>query len=201
MRIFSSLVIPALQTCERITWFFPRLPRMAMRARRNRCLVWGSDVSPDIRRPREGAPSVSGRKIVGGRALYRTQARPARKFQVRDLGGRREAEFADVKSHRTGHGYVSYRLLRGSHITRHGDVPRPIFFAQAKGSGTCMVKPRGGTARVNAEVCFEGKIVNAGASSPRLHFPLASPLPDWLFATGYSRPPLRSISWQTASSP
>ena len=42
-----------------------------------------------------------------------------------------------------------------SHITRHGDVPRPIPHAQARGSGKRMGKPRGGTACVNGKVCLE----------------------------------------------
>jgi hypothetical protein len=86
-----------------------------------------------------------------------------------------------------------------------------------------MVKPRGGNARVNGEVCLGGGKMDyinwsilpanlgqglAMLTGPTLargeftavNFPLASPLPDWLFATGTSRPPHRSISWQTASS-
>ncbi len=42
-------------------------------------------------------------------------------------------EFADVHGHRTGRGNVSYRLPRGSHLTWHGSVPRPILAASAEG--------------------------------------------------------------------
>jgi hypothetical protein len=51
-------------------------------------------------------------------------------------GGRvQRGEFADVHGHRTGHGNGPYRLPRGSHLTWHGSVPRPILAATAERSG------------------------------------------------------------------
>jgi hypothetical protein len=150
----SSPLIPALKTCERIILFCPRLPRMAMRTRQDRCPVWRKDVSLHSGRPREGAsPGYRLKRLVPWRALYRTQARPPGSDTSGNWEGRRRPS-SRMKIHRTGHGNVSYRLPKGSHLTRHGDVPRPILSDQQRDREQCMVKPRGETARVNADGCL-----------------------------------------------
>jgi len=66
---------------------------------------------------------------------------------------RREVEFADVFGHRTGHGSVSIGC-REAVITNVARFRAPADHPCKRGDREpCMVKPRGETARVNAEVC------------------------------------------------
>ena len=120
-------------------------------ARWDRCRSWGGDAKPRFRRPREGPPSRDGGgnvELSPGRALYRTQARPACFSRACRTGA--ELAGSRMRRHRTGHADVSYRLLRGSH-TNLGTLAcpgRPCL--QASKGGDVHGQTTGQTARVNA---------------------------------------------------
>ena len=115
--------------------------------------MWGDDAKPCIRRPREGPTSRDGGRKAD---IFARDVR----CHAHMLDGREWPEGAErrVRGRAWTPNGARRRALpaaaRQSYLTWHGSVPRPILHAKAKGSGTSMVMPRGGNARVNGEACL-----------------------------------------------
>jgi hypothetical protein len=145
--------------------FFPRLPRMAIWARRNRCLLREDDVKSRFRRPREGtSPGYRLQRSVSVACVVPHTGPSCPEISGPGSGWAQTVEFADEN---TPNG-ARHRVLPAAQAATYlgtETCPGRSSLPGAKGSGTCMVKPRGGTARVNGELCLVGVEDHATTSS------------------------------------
>ena len=184
--------------------FCPRLPRMAMRAGRagaghgeaTQSLMIGPVQKMVLLRAAKGPgvpvrhwrPERSPRVMVSANAMPAMDGGEHIGCRRREIS-ERHGSFGDAKgpelhgkNHRIRGTMTCLTGCREAVITNVARKRAPADLSCASGrSGTCMVKPRGGNARVNAEVCVEGegiKPLSAEPACPPRVRPAPSPPPS-----------------------